>query len=114
MTVTQSLNNVTQSGTSQVIDLNAEAIGMTGGQTYCVIIGFVFMVCFALALIYLLIKTFINKSCAGCNRLRNCEKEIVNMKKQMSINGYIDGDSIKEILEQVKELRQEVTTKWKD
>lgn len=114
MTIQQNVTNFTQSGTSQVIEVEANNLGFTGYQTYCLIFGLIFLASLSIVLVYKLIKYFVNKSCAGCSRLANCEKEIINIRKQLRLNECVDAESIKEMSEQLKELKKEVMSKWKN
>jgi hypothetical protein len=56
-----------------------------------------------------LAKSIARSTCCGCKRLGKCEKEIKNIKATMVLNDIVDVDILKEIADEVKDLKNEVT-----
>ena len=84
-------------------------IGITPMQFYSVLFAFTVVLIFFLTFIYLLIKTFINKSCAGCKRLAKCEKEIKEIKTNLEVGKYLDFDVFQDISNKLDDIKEDLT-----
>lgn len=107
--ITQTFENITQSGTEQTISGSIHDIGITSTQFYSVLFAFTVVLIFFLTFIYLLIKTFINKSCVGCKRLIKCEKEIKEIKTNLEVGKYLDFDVFQDISNKLDDIKEDLT-----
>lgn len=78
--ITQTLNNIYQSGTTSDIDLAAHYAGLTSEQFYCVVVCATFILSVLIYMIISTIRGYVTKSCVGCRRLIQCEKDIKDIK----------------------------------
>lgn len=77
--ITQTLNNIYQSGASEV-EAIAYFTTLTPHQFYFVV-GCITLIILVLSWVILsTIRGYILKSCAGCKRLKKCEAEILRLK----------------------------------
>lgn len=107
--ISQYLENITQSGTEQTINMDAVVTDLTPGQMYFAIGGIFLTIIIFLAFIYLLIKTYINKSCIGCKRLARCEKEIKEIKTNLEVGKYLDFDVFQDISNKLDDIKEDLT-----
>ena len=76
---------------------------------YFAIGGIFLTIIIFLAFIYLLIKTYINKSCIGCKRLARCEKEIKEIKTNLEVGKYLDFDVFQDISNKLDDIKEDLT-----
>ena len=106
--IIQTFENITQSGTEQEIVGNIHDIGITSMQFYSVLFALTLIVIAFLSFIYLLIKSYINKSCAGCKRLGKCEKEIKELKHKIEVSKILDFDVFNNISAKLDEIKEDL------
>ena len=96
---------------SEVKDISQDynEIGLTSTQFYSVLFAFTTLLLFFLTFIYLLIKTYLNKSCAGCKRLKKCEKEIKEIKTNLEVGKYLDFEVLREISDKLDNIKEDIT-----
>ena len=107
--INQNFGNITQSGTEQTINADAFDADITPAQFYCVLGSLTIILIVFLTFLYLLFKTFINKSCVGCKRLAKCEKNIKDIQEKIELNGYFDKDWVLSLSEKIDKLQEDIT-----
>lgn len=78
--ITQSLNNITQSGASDCIDLVASYTAMTPQQFYIVVGCATLILLFIIYMLFSTLRGYVTKSCVGCKRLKKCEEDLKKVK----------------------------------
>lgn len=90
------VSDIVQEGSYQELSVAGHGATFTEAQTYCLVGGVVLIVFLVFA--YVLIKTYILKSCSGCKRLLQCEKDIADLKTTNKLT--------KEIVEALRGLKK--------
>ena len=95
---------------SEVKDINQDynEIGITSTQFYGVLFALTTVLIFALVFIYLLLKNFLNKSCAGCKRLKKCEQDIKEIKQEIISSKILDFDVFKNISDKLDDIKEDL------
>lgn len=97
--ITQSMQNISSS-----MDLTQTGVGFGISDTMCICLT----VLIVSLLVFLLIKETAKRNCWGCKRLAKAEKEIENLKKQISLNGYFDKQTFINLNAKLDKLSNEV------
>lgn len=104
--INQSLSNITQSGTSQHIDVNASGISLTPHQAYFLFTGFFITIIILIICIKDVVIRISDKACIGCKRLKKCEKAIQEIKKEQSVRGFFDNKTFTHILSELEKIKE--------
>lgn len=104
MTIHQNISHITQTGTTQSITADIAEMPISDS----VISGFFIISFLIVALCYHLGHAYINKSCAGCKRLKQCEKDIARINQVLEVEKQVDFNVLKQILKQVELLKKKV------
>ena len=102
------IQNNTFSGNVEGITQEYLGMELTEPQMYFAIGGFFVTIIVFLSFIYLLTKTFINKSCIGCKRLAKCEQKIKDIEERMELSGYFDKDVFENLSDKIDKLTEEI------
>ena len=89
-------------------DIVGYSVGITSTQFYSVLFAITTILLFVLTFIYLLIKTYVNKSCAGCKRLKKCENEIKEIKQKIETGNYLDFDVFQNISDKLDDIKEDL------
>ena len=98
-------NTGTISGTTQHIS----DIQITEQQSDILIIGSFSILAILIICLFSLLKSYVTKSCSGCKRLRTCEDEIKQIKKDLMLNKIVDAEILKTIADDVAEVKKRIT-----
>lgn len=104
MSINQNLEHITQTGGDSNIEIDAVDTPISDS----VMVSVSLLIAFLIYLGYKLITGFLNKSCIGCRRLKVCEQEVAKIKAVLNTEKHIQPETLKEILEEVKELRERI------
>lgn len=102
------IQNNTFSGSVEDITQEYFGLELTEPQMFFAIGSLFITVIFFFTFIYLLIKTYITKSCVGCKRLAKCEKRIKEIENQISLNGYFDNQTFNNLSAKIDKLSEEI------
>ena len=98
-TINQTMNNIANS-----TDLEQYGMGFAISDTMIICATVLIVAVF----LYLLLKSYINKSCSGCKRLKNCEKEIKEIKENLKAGKYLDFDVLENISDKLDNIKEEL------
>lgn len=94
MTVNQALSHITQTG----------ALPISNSSLICATV----LILAVLFFIYKISSGYVNKSCLGCKRLKQCEHDIVEINKALIMEEHIDPNILRDILKQIQQLKEKV------
>ena len=105
------INNISDNSFYSEVDSITQEysdIGITSMQFYSILFALTIIIIAFLGFIYMLVKTYINKSCAGCKRLAKAEKRLAELEKQISLNGYFDNQTFNNLSAKIDKIQEEL------
>ena len=96
--------NQTMQNISSSMDLAQTGVGFGISDTMCICLT----VLIVSLLVFLIIKETAKRNCWGCKRLDRAEKDIAEIKRQISLNGYFDKQTFINLNAKLDKLSNEV------
>ena len=108
------ISNNTISGSIKEISQDYSCLSLTPHQTYFMLTGIFITLIVLIICIKETVVEISDRACIGCKRLRKCENEIKELKRQNNIRGVFDNKTFKHILSELEKIKEWFSNNGKD